>query len=254
VSKEDEGNGRTMHGLLALATVVAGFAVAAGLVGLAGRRARAGARERASAEPGRDVLAASILHAVLVSGGLTAAASRARIARHVAAAPAGDPIDVGSWAERYAALSSVDERSRLLELAVELAIDRKGPIPVAQYDSLLDLCFGLGFQTDALARLRARYGFSYVDHAEAGRPRSADRRGGTTLFTRFGEREALLATLGLPAVATRHDVISAYRKIASQYHPDHLAGASDEEKLGAVERFMDATAAYEKLLRLLDTD
>lgn len=243
-----------MYGLLALATVVAGFAAAAVLVGLAGRRARADARERAPAEPGRDVLAASILHAILVSGGLTAAVSRARIAQHVAAVPAGEPIDVGRWAECYAALSTTDERSRLLEFAVELAIDRKGPIPVAQYDSLLDLCFGLGFQTDALARLRARYGFSYVDHAKAGRPRSADRRGGTTLFTRSSERAALLSTLGLPEAATRHDVISAYRKIASQYHPDHLAGSSDEEKLEAVERFMDATAAYEKLLRLLDAD
>jgi hypothetical protein len=237
-----------MHGLLALATLLAGFLAAAFLIAGAGRRAIAGARDAAPEAPGRDVIAASLLHAILLRGGVEAPEARARIADHVAALPA-DDIDVASWAERYASMSGADERSRLLELAVQLAVERDDPIPLAQYDSLLDLSFGLGFQTDALARLRARYGFAYVDHAKAGRPRRASRESRTTLFARTSERAVLLGTLGLTEPATRRDVISAYRRIASECHPDHLAGASDEKKLEAVERFIDATAAYESLLR-----
>ncbi|MHB0970066.1 MAG: J domain-containing protein [Thermoanaerobaculia bacterium] len=238
-----------MHGLLALATLLAGFLAAAFLIAGAGRRAIAGARDAAPAAPGRDVIAASLLQAVLVRGGIDSSDARARIADHVAAEPA-DDIDIASWAERYASMSGADERSRLLELAVQLAVEREGPIPLAQYDCLLDLSFGLGFQTDALARLRARYGFAYVDHAKPERPRSASRESRTNFYARTNERAVLLATLGLSEPTTRRDVISAYRKIASQCHPDHLAGASDDKKLEAVERFIDATAAYETLLRL----
>lgn len=242
-----------MHGLLALATLLAGFMAAALLIAGAGRRAIAGARDAEPAAPGRDVVAASLLHAILIQGGFAASDARARIADHVAAEPV-DGIDVASWAERYASESSASERSRLLELAVQLAIEREDPVPLAQYDRLLDLSFGLGFQTDALARLRAKYGFAYVDHAKAGRPRRAGRGSRTTFFARTSERAVLLATLGLSEPATRRDVISAYRKLAVQCHPDHLAGASDDEKLEAVERFIDATAAYETLLRLSEAD
>src|SRR4029079_136064 len=98
------------------------------------------------------------------------------------AAPVTKGIDVTSWADRYAQISTPQQRAGLLETAVQLV---RSPIPLRQYAALLDLSFGLGFHTDALAKLREVYGFEYVDHAKDARPREADRAGGATaLFVR----------------------------------------------------------------------
>src|SRR4029079_1372598 len=100
-------------------------------------------------------------------------------------------VDVTTWAETYARAPAEAARTQLLESAVQFAAARHGPIPLRQYASLLDLSFGLGFHTDALARLRERYGFDYVDHAKDARPREADRAGGATaLFVRDDTRTA----------------------------------------------------------------
>jgi DnaJ-domain-containing protein 1 len=114
----------------------------------------------------------------------------------------------------------------------------------------LDLSFGLGFRTDALARLRQTYGFEYVDHAKDARPRSADRGGSDTpLFARVQRaRPELLGILGVGAEATRQEISAAYRKLVAQHHPDRFHGAPVDEQRAAAARFIELTRAYEELL------
>src|SRR5207249_7320227 len=129
-----------------------------------------------------------------------------------------------SWSERYAQLANQEQRAWLLETAVQLVAAPARPVPLRQYAALLDLSFSLGFQTDALAKLRERYGFDYVDHAKDGRPREADRGGGAmTLFARADtDTASLLQILGIEGPASRQVIISAYRKLAAQHHPDRV--------------------------------
>src|SRR5690349_7303909 len=202
----------------------------------------------------RDHLAASILFQVLVAGGASADdALRVirRDARLVARVTPG--VDVTSWAESYARSASEAARAQLLETAVQFAAARHVPIPLRQYATLLDLSFGLGFHSDALARLRERYGFEYVDHAKDARPRSADRGGGgAPLFARARRPNAeLLGILGLTESAgavTRQEIGAAYRRLVAQHHPDRFHGAPAAEKDAAAARFIELTRAYEELL------
>ncbi|MCU1347916.1 MAG: Fibronectin, type, partial [Acidobacteria bacterium] len=138
----------------------------------------------------------------------------------------------------------------LLETAVQLIAGRGAPVPLRQYSALLDLNFALGFQTDALARLREQYGFEYVDHARNGRPREADRAGGgAPLFVRDrrDERE-LLVVLEVAGTPTRQGIISAYRKLAARHHPDRYHDAPDGIRAEAAAKFIEITRAYEALL------
>ena len=217
-------------------------------------------RER-DAEGGREVLpatereriAASLLfHVVRAGGGGDEGALRAIRRGAGLAAPVTRGIDVTNWAESFARLSTPQERTSLLETAVQLIATRQGPVPLRQYAALLDLSFGLGFQTDALARLRELYGFDYIDHAKDARPRSADRSGGAApLFVReTRDRSVLLGVLGISGEASRREVIAAYRRLAAQHHPDRFHGSSVEEQSGAARRFIELTRAYEELLAM----
>lgn len=209
------------------------------------------ARTEALPATERERIAASLLFAVVKAGGMSDDEAL-RIVRRGAGmvAPVTRGIDVTNWAESYERLATPQQRSALLETAVQLIANHEKPIPLRQYATLLDLSFGLGFQTDALARLREIYGFEYVDHAKDARPRSADRGGGATpLYVRTQrDATALLRILGLPADASRRDIIAAYRRLVAQHHPDKFHGSSVEEQSGAAQRFIEITRAYEELL------
>ena len=203
--------------------------------------------------PHRDGIAASLLFHVLAAGGAAPDEALREIRRGTGiAAPVTMGIDAGNWAETFARHASPEQRRELLERAVQLVATRS-PVPVRQYAALLDLSFGLGFQTDALARLRELYGFEYVDHAKDARPRSADRSGGgAPLFARTARpREELLKTFGLPPTATRQDLSAAYRRLVAQHHPDRFHGAAEETQSEAAARFIEITRTYEELLTSL---
>lgn len=213
------------------------------------------ARERqnapAPAAPQRDSIAASLLVQIVAAGG-TGVDEAMRIVRRGTglAAPVTTGIDVTNWAESYARHASSEQRASLLESAVQLVASKKDPVPLRQYAALLDLSFGLGFQTDALARLRELYGFEYVDHAKHARPREADRAGGgAPLYVRPSRgRDELLALLGITGSATRQEISAAYRRLVTQHHPDRYHGASNDEQTAAAARFIEITKAYEELL------
>ncbi len=203
--------------------------------------------------PQSETIAASLLFHVLSAGGASDEEAMRQIRRGTGmAAPVTRGIDVSNWAESYSRESTPQQRKHLLEMAVQL-VAASSPVPVRQYAALLDLSFGLGFQTDALARLRELYGFEYVDHAKDGRPRNAAREGGgAPLFVRDARpRGELLRILELSGAPTRQELSAAYRRLVLQHHPDRYHGASAEEQSSAAARFIEITRAYEELLRSL---
>ena len=195
--------------------------------------------------PQRDSVAASILFHVVAAGGVRDDEALRQVRRGAGlAAPVTRGIDVANWAESYARVSSPKERAALLETAVQLVAARSGPVPLRQYAALLDLGFGLGFQTDALAKLRQTYGFDYIDHAKDTRPHE---RGIPERARPHGE---LLQLLGLEGTPTRQELSSAYRRLVALHHPDRFHGGPAEARNQAATRFIEITRAYEELLQI----
>jgi len=243
-----------METIAVIFMVLAGGAIAI-FVAIAvaiGRRESGGdARDRIQV-PDRDRVAASLLLRVMTAGGTSAdeALREIRLRAGIIAPPA-PGVDIMSWGERFAIHATPEQRARLLEIAVQLVSAPGRPIPLIQYVALLDLSFALGFQTDALARLRERYGFDYIDHAKAGRPREADRFGRTTFFARDDrEPREWLVVLGIEGTPSRQEIIAAYRRLAAQHHPDRFHDAPETTRTEAASRFIEITRAYEALLAI----
>ena len=239
-----------MEIIAVLVMIAAGAAIAVfALVAFAiSRRER---RETPYAPASRDEVAASILHHILTAGGSSADESLRAIRRGAGlAARVTRGVDVASWAESYARVSTAQQRRDLLETAVRLVAERETAVPLLQYCALLDLSFGLGFQTDALARLREVYSFEYVDHAKHARPREADRGGGVTPFFVRDEsdRREWLRILEIDGEADRQTIISAYRRLAARHHPDKVSDRSPGAQELAAARFIEITRAYERLM------
>jgi DnaJ-domain-containing protein 1 len=202
---------------------------------------------------GRTEIAASILFQVMIAGGASPEEAIRQIRRSAGLAARITPgVDLTSWGATFAAASSSADREQLLETAVQLAAAREGPIPLRQYAALLDLSFALGFHTDALARMREKYGFDYVDHAKDARPREADRGGGATpMFVRDETRTVeWLRVLEIEGTPTRQVIIAAYRRLAQQHHPDRFHGAPDDLLEREAARFIELTRAYEQLMAI----
>ena len=200
----------------------------------------------------RDQIAASILYQVLVAGGCSADDALRRLRRDAGLAAQVTPgVDIANWGEAFAR-DAPAQRMWLLESAVQLVRTSRVVVPLRQYTALLDLSFALGFQTDALARLREKYPFEYIDHAKDARPREADRAGGATpLFVReeVDPRE-LLGVLEIEGSPSRQQIISAYRRLAARHHPDKHYEQTQPEQDAAAQRFIEITRAYEKLLAI----
>ena len=228
----------------------AGLALAFLIVVIGIMRAEGVPRSRSVAGGGE--IATSILHHIAMEGGAGRAHAAELVREHSRhRGPAESAIDLRSWAEAYARQSPEPDRRELLEAAVRIAVAMHPAIPLRQYNALLELSFSLGFHPDALARLRARYRFDHVDYARASRPRHADRGGGAApLFgtSSRAERQACLAVLGLTDPVERPHVVSAYRRLATEHHPDRFHGATPSEQERAALRFIEITEAYEKLL------
>lgn len=229
------------------------LAVAAMIVIGAATRAREGERQRAQQAPDRSAIAASILFNLLLLGGVAPDEALKEIRRRTGlVAPVTRQVDIASWAERFALVTTPEQRRWLLETAVELVAKSRKVVPLRQYASLLDLSFALGFQTDALAKLREQYGFDYVDHAKDSRPREADRSSGAAaLFVRDKrDPHELLRVLEIDAEPTRQVIIAAYRKLVAQHHPDRVHEAGEAARTAAAARFIEITRAYETLLSI----
>lgn len=245
-----------MELLAVIAMIIAGVAVAAfTLIAITLAKQTAEHEQRVDPASARDRVAASLLFHIVMAGSSTTSDAMRTIRRTTGlAAPVTPAIDVTTWAQRYGQMATAAQRAWLLESAVQVAIADATIISLHQYAALLDLSFGLGFHTDALARLRERYRFEYIDPAKAGRPREADRAGGaTTLFARERmDRTELLRTLQLKGDPTRPEIITAYRRIVAEIHPDRVHDAEASVRDAAAARFIEVTRAYEALLAMVD--
>jgi hypothetical protein len=236
--------------------ILAGGAVAVFVLAAVAIAQRENGGQAAAAQgiPERDRIASSLLFQLLLLGGMPEDEALRELRRRAGlAAPVTAGIDVANWGETFARVANASQRAWLLETAVQLIAARNMTVPLRQYTALLDLSFSLGFQTDALAKLREQYGFEYVDHAKNARPREADRAGGSTpLFVREerGEPRELLRVLEIDGSPTRQLIITSYRRLAAQHHPDKFHGRPEEEKAAAAARFIEITKAYETLLAI----
>lgn len=228
-----------------------GIAIAVMITINAATSAREGRREGDAPAPDRSAIAGSILFNLLLLGGVAPAEALHMIRKHLIA-PVTAQIDIASWAERFARIASPQQRQWLLETAVQLIAERKQVVPLRQYAALLDLSFALGFQTDALAKLREQYGFDYVDHAKHGRPREADRAGGATTFFMREKKDPgeLLRVLEIDGAPSRPVIIAAYRRLVAQHHPDKVHEAGEDVRTAAAARFIEITRAYETLMSI----
>jgi hypothetical protein len=239
--------------LIVIAMLAIGGTIALAIgVSVAAAQRESGTGARPTAPPDRNHIAASLLFNLLLAGGAAPEQALRAIRALGIIAPVTSSVDVANWSDRFRQIASPEQRAWLLEAAVRLLAERTTPVPLRQYSALLDLTFALGFQTDALAKLRQQYGFEYVDHAKDARPREADRAGGATpLFVREAREPAeLLRILGMEAPATRAAVVVAYRKLAAQHHPDRFFAEPAEVQSAAAARFIEITRAYEALLAL----
>jgi DnaJ domain len=239
--------------LMVIAMLAVGIVIAMAIgIPIAAAQRESGSNGPSAVPPDRNQIAASLLFNLLLSGGTPPDQALRGIRRTGLVAPVTSSIDMCNWAERFARVASAEQRAWLLAAAVQFVADRATPVPLRQYANLLDLTFGLGFQTDALAKLRQQYPFEYVDHAKDARPREADRAGGATpLFVRE-TRDAgeLLGVLGIDGTPSRAAIIAAYRKLAAQHHPDRVFAEPAEVQSAAAARFIEITRAYEALLAI----
>ena len=68
------------------------------------------------------------------------------------------------------------------------------------------------------------------------------------LVNRPYKRRNALKCLKLKDPITIEDLKKAYRKLAKEFHPDAMHGASESEKLEAEQQFRELQEAYEYLL------
>lgn len=236
----------------------AGFLCAIVVLVAYGIAIREGGQQRLQSRVDQSSVAGSILYSIAIAGGGSAERAAQAVREHGNTLVAtSTEIDLSSWGEAYARNASDEDSRRLLESAVRVAMAGGREIPLAQYNALLELNFALGFHSDALARLRERHEFTYTDYAKAGRPRNADRSGGgAPLFVRVTDegRAQRLSRMGLDSSSSRQDLVSRYRKLAAENHPDRFHGADSEEQTRASARFIELTADYEALLRSFRED
>ena len=75
--------------------------------------------------------------------------------------------------------------------------------------------------------------------------------GAMPLFERgTTDTATLLKTLGIEGNANRHIIITAYRKLAAQNHPDKVYAEGPEAQSDAAARFIEITRAYEALMAI----
>jgi DnaJ-domain-containing protein 1 len=239
--------------ILIILMIAAGCAIALSvMIVVAAIERSSGTIPIAPSAPDRNAIAASILFQLLLAGGWRQEDALRDLRNVGVIAPVTAGIDIASWSEHYAHRANDDQRHWLLETAVKLVSAPRRPVPLRQYAELLDISFCLGFQPDALAKLREQYHFDYVDHAKDARPREADRGGGSMpLFVRgSADAATLLKTLGIQGTANRQIIIAAYRRLAAQHHPDKVYTAGPDAQSDAAARFIEITRAYEALMAI----
>ena len=67
---------------------------------------------------------------------------------------------------------------------------------------------------------------------------------------RLRQHDNPYAELGLTAEASDAEIVQAYRRLSTQYHPDKVAGAAPELRAQAEQRSRAINAAYDRIRTL----
>lgn len=126
--------------------------------------------------------------------------------------------------------------------------------------SPLDLIPGLhalGWLDDlVIIVLLFRYLYNIGQFRTSGRPPSGDGQDkDSQSHTKSGQAtekkvRSPFEILNIPPDADQKEIRAAYRKLASQYHPDKVAHLGDEFQKLAEQRFKEIQAAYDKLINV----
>lgn len=243
-----------MELILVVVMIVSGACLAGVLMLLVGRIDHQQGVARDAAKLPRDELKAAILGQIARLGGAGETEARRIVRAQIGIEPpVGIDLELESWTSTWSRRADRAEREELLELAARTAVGMNPTIPLRQYDALMSISFTLGFHSDALARLRARYRFEFVDR---GRNRLREGAGSRQrLFQRRPiDESGSLRALGLTARVSRQQLVSLYRQLAARHHPDRFHNAPDQTQEKAAAEFIRITEAYEDLLPFCDDD
>ncbi len=123
---------------------------------------------------------------------------------------------------------------------------------------MVDFLFGLGGadgsfdQTELnMLRLIAQYlGISQSDYTSIYERHVAGRSSSNQTFRHSSNQKDPYKVLGITKDATDDEVKKAYRKMAMKYHPDRVAGMSEEMQRNAAEQMKEINEAYEQIKSL----
>ena len=124
---------------------------------------------------------------------------------------------------------------------------------------MVDFLFGLGGADGSfdqaelnMLRLIAQYlGISQSDYISIYERHVGSGYSGQSRYTgRSGYTRDPYKVLGITKEATDDEVKKAYRKMAMKYHPDRVAGMSEEMQRNAAEQMKEINEAYDQIKRL----
>ncbi|MGX8712492.1 MAG: TerB family tellurite resistance protein [bacterium] len=123
---------------------------------------------------------------------------------------------------------------------------------------MVDFLFGLGGadglfdQTEInMLRLIAQYlGISQGDYTSIHERHVGGRYSSNQTFTQSHNQKDPYKVLGITKDATDEEVKKAYRRMAMKYHPDRVAGMSEEIQRNAAEQMKEINQAYEQINKM----
>ncbi|HLP54453.1 MAG TPA: DnaJ domain-containing protein [Fluviicola sp.] len=145
---------------------------------------------------------------------------------------------VAAWVNKR--MRKPNERKQLIDYLVALACDRERTTQM-QLVALMRLADLIGIQLSYVEQQINWYRERYNPDSEADPTLDL-------LVNRPYKRRNALKCLQLKDPITIEDLKKAYRKLAKEYHPDAMHGASESEKLEAEQQFRELQEAYEYLL------
>lgn len=133
---------------------------------------------------------------------------------------------------------------------------------LSPYDALPDFIFGWGWVDDAIVlwflwrflkkmKERSAWPNNEYEQSRSETEGGKERREGNESYAGNGRRKPRhdpYTILGVSPNSSIEEIKTAYRRLASQYHPDKVAHLGEEFRVLAETRFKEIQEAYQKLV------